>query len=290
MRNIWLSVVVVVTCSHSSWAIYGPSLTRADVSVAVRACQEGNFVYGAKIVHAMRGGNPAEIERVLGDALKEWKATRETSALYAARAFCIHELVPARLPVAGSPGGDPQVWRQRTPSVAKFEQLGIEYFYYGPDGLWTLQNDPADLTLLAKKYLDSEWGRRAFLMMTEMGWSQGACQEGPDQFREVIRHSETFLKRYPDSEVSERVRLELANAYATWWNVSVSEPNEYTNPEKYKEGAARAKQRAIALYGGYLQTHTARTKRTAEIRKKLNALRSNLSSETFDYFCDDYED
>ena len=139
MRNIWLSVVVVVTCSRFGWAIYGPSLTRADNGVAMRACQEASFVRGAEIVNAMRGGHAAEIERILGNALKEWKATPETSAFYAARAFCRHELVPDRLP-AGS------------------------------------------------QDLATEWGRHAFLMMTLMGWSEGACQEGPDQFREVIKH------------------------------------------------------------------------------------------------------
>jgi len=34
-------------------------------------------------------------------------------------------------------------------------------------------------------------------MMTELGWSKGACQEGPDQFRLVIEHGEAFLAKYP---------------------------------------------------------------------------------------------
>jgi hypothetical protein len=181
----------------------------------MRACQEASFVRGAEIVNAMRGGHPAEIERILGNALKEWKATPETSAFYAARAFCIHELVPNRLP-AGSQ--DLATERVPTLDVARFRDLGLEYFYYGPDGEWTLREDPVDLNELAAKHLDSRWGRHAFLMMTLMGWSEGACQEGPDQFRKVIKHGERFLKQYPGSEVSNRVRLELANAYATWWN------------------------------------------------------------------------
>jgi hypothetical protein len=75
-------------------------------------------------------------------------------------------------------------------------------------------------------------------MMTGLGWSQGACQEGPDQFREVIKRGEKFLKDYPQSEVSDNIRLELAHAYATWWNLSGDEPNPpYSTPETYKMGS-----------------------------------------------------
>jgi hypothetical protein len=285
MRNIWLSVVVVVTCSRFGWAIYGPSLTRADNAVAMRACQEASFVRGAEIVNAMRGGHPAEIERILGNALKEWKATPETSAFYAARAFCIHELVPNRLP-AGSQ--DLATERVPTLDVARFRDLGLEYFYYGPDGEWTLREDPVDLNELAAKHLDSRWGRHAFLMMTLMGWSEGACQEGPDQFRKVIKHGERFLKQYPGSEVSNRVRLELANAYATWWNVSQMEPDEYSNPANYKAGAPQAKRRAIELYQQYIK---AQRTPGVDVRKRLKALQKNpKGSNELDYFCEDYED
>jgi hypothetical protein len=80
---------------------------------------------------------------------------------------------------------------------------------------------------------------------------QGACQEGPDQsdqFRLVIEHGEAFLAKHPVSEVSDRIRLEVANAYATWWNIANMEPDAYTEPTRYKTGAAKAKQHSIELY------------------------------------------
>ena len=193
----------------------------------------------------MESGNPEDVLSVLAGALREWRATPASSALYPARAFCVHELVPSQLTPAGFPGPDPQVWRQPTSLMIEFRNIGIEYFYYSPDAAWTLREDPVDLDELAAKYWSSRWGREAFLMMTQMGWSHGACAEGPDQFREVIKHSEEFLKVYPQSEVSDRIRLELANAYATWWNVSQMEPDGYANPASYKPGAERARQRAI---------------------------------------------
>ena len=279
-------MAVLVVGSASSWAIYGPSIERADVAVAVRACQEAKFTRGAEVANAMKSGEPAQVLRVLGDALKEWKATPATSALYAARAFCVHELVPNRLSPTTA---DLAAERLPTPEVKRFHGLGIEYTYYGPDGEFIPAKDPVDLIQLATQHQDSRWGREAFLMMTRLGWSEGACQEGPDQFREVIQHGEQFLKKYPSSEVSDSVRLELANAYATWWNQSLSDPNPpYPGPEPYKAGAEHAKQRAIALYQQYLR---AQKTPAVKVQKRLKALQeSPKGSETFDYFCEDYED
>jgi hypothetical protein len=107
-------------------------------------------------------------------------------------------------------------------------------------------------------------------MMTQLGWSNGACQEGPDQFREVIKRGEAFLAKYPSSEVSDRIRLEVANAYATWRNVANLEPSGATDPKPYQAGALRAKRRAIGLYAEYLRTENQPEK---GIGKRLKALR-----------------
>jgi len=220
--------------------------------------------------------------------MKEWSQTPKASSLYPARAFCLHELVPSILEHKGSEDASPAVWREPTSPVLRFKALGIEYYYYGPDGAWRPSKNPVDLNELATEYLDSRWGRQAFLMMTQLGWSQGACQEGPDQFRSVVKRGEAFLAKYPNTEVSNSVRLEMANAYATWWNVANREPDGYTNPENYKTGAQRAKHRAIELYEQYSSTHQAPDPKTQE---RLKALKENpKGSNTWDYLCEDYED
>jgi hypothetical protein len=281
-----LSLLVFIVLSHTAWAIYGPDLARANAAVALRACQEADFQQSREITRAIASHKPDDIVRVLGDAMKEWKETSRTSPLYPARAFCVHELVPEILEPKGGPKADPATWREPTSAVLNFNRVGIEYYYYSPDGAWRPSKNPVDLNQLATNNLNSRWGREAFLMMTQLGWSQGACAEGPDQFREVIKHSEKFLKLYPQSEVSDRIRLELANAYATWWNAANMEPNAYSNPENYKQGAERAKQHPIHLYLEYLKV-----KSSAKVRKRLNALRENpKGSDTYDYFCEDYED
>jgi hypothetical protein len=287
MKRLWLPLVIVLAASQFSWALYGPSLARTDIATAARACVEGNMPHASEVAEVLQSGDAAKMIPILVDELEAFRATHFMEDRYAARAFCIHELIPDRLPREGeiaSPGAF-----QPTALVKRFKELGIEYFYYSPDAEWTLEKNPVDLNALASAYLESEWGRQAFLMLTLMGWSQGACGEGPDQFREVINHGEKFLVEYPESEVSDSIRLELANAYATWWNLSRVEPNPpYEYPEIYRVGAGEAKQRAIELYQGYLKLQK---KADPEIEKRLKALRENpKGSDAWDYYCPDYED
>jgi len=286
MRNIALACTLLLACSHPTWGIYGPSLTRADAAVALRACQESEFSQNHEVMRAMQSGNPEEVLKVLGGALREWRDTPAGSQFYSARSFCIHELIPNRLPREGEISSPTA--RQPTATVARFGDLGIRYSYYDPDAEWILDKDPVDLNELATKRLDSRWGREAFLMMTQIGWSEGGCKEGPDQFREVIRHAEIFLGNYPQSEVSDSIRIELANAYATWWNLSRTEPDRSFDPEPYKVGADVAKEKAIELYQQYLNRQKAPP---ADVQNRLKALQQNpKGSGRYDYFCPDYED
>ncbi len=177
--------------------------------------------------------------------------------------------------------------RHPTALVLAFKQLGISYSYYGPHAEWRLDNDPVDLKELATKHLDSRWGREAFLMMTRIGWSQGGCGEGPDQFREVIRHAEVFLRSYPRSEVSDDIRLELAKAYATWWNLSRTASDPSFNAESYKISADAAKEKAIKLCREYLDGQKVPP---ADVSNRLRVLEQDKGPKTYDYFCPDYED
>ena len=163
-KQVWLISVILLSCSHPCCAIYGPSLARADASVALRACQEANFAQGQEITKALQSGNSAQVLGVLGDALREWRATPSASTLYTGRAFCIHELVPSHLP----PSLDHTKTLSPTPEVRRFQDLGVTYFFYDPDAEWVLRDNPVDLNQLATQHLDSPWGRQAFLMMTRL--------------------------------------------------------------------------------------------------------------------------
>lgn len=306
MKRLWLVAATVLGCSQPGFAMYGPSLIRVDPSISTVACIESNFSHSQQIADALRNGNPVAVVELLGADLAELRKTPSTSALYPAMAFCIHELVPRSL----GPNTDPSTRTFPTADVKRFESLGIEYFYYEPDGQWTLSEDPVDLDQLATTRLDSRWGREAFVMMTHIGWSKGACREGPNQFLEVIKHGKRFLSEYPNSEVSAEVRLSMAKAYATWWNLSREDANslrennpvyakwfnhsrEGTNSDSssvniYERGSQEAKQAAIELYREYLNS---RKEPDQQVQRRLNDLLENPNgSHTFDYFCGDYED
>ncbi len=281
MKSTWLLATIFVGYSQLGFAIYGPSLVRAERPIAVLACRQARFDHDLQILQGMRNASTALIQSSLSGALQELRNTPSTSALYPARAFCVHELVPSDLAAQG----DGAARTIPTAEVKGFSALGIHYFYYEPDARWILQKDPVDLGELATTHLDSRWGRQAFLMMTRLGWSQGSCQEGPDQFREVIRRAKRFLQEYPASEVSDKVRLEMANAYATWWNVSRVVAR---NDAKYANGAAEARESAIKLYQAYQHSLKVPSRR---VEHRIRQLRDNAKgSGTSDYYCPDYED
>jgi hypothetical protein len=288
MRGFLLSAAAFLGCTQFCFAIYGPSLTRADPAVSMRACQEARFTQGRQITQAMLNRSPTAILGVLGDALQELHATPTATPLYPARAFCVHELVPVSLAANSAK----EKRSQPTPEVSGFEALGLAYFYYEPDDRWVLSQDPVDLNELALKYLDSRWGRQAFLMMTWLGWSQGGCREGPDQFREVIAHGKNFLRVHPHSEVSDDIRFAMANAYETWWNLSQNRQLADETASKYEKGAKEAREAAISLYRVYLASQNGKQPRpTQEAQHRLAELRDNPGgSNTYDFYCAGYED
>lgn len=281
-----LALIFALSC-RASFAIYGPSLARADKQISKLACHDARFTQSGAIQDALQNERISEIVSILPGALKELKDTSPSSSLYPSRAFCVHELIPSSLPANTQSKSS-----SRPPAaVVTLRAIGLDYFYYEPDATWTLRKDPVDLETLATKYLNSRWGRQAFLMMTQLGWSKGGCQEGPDQFRLVIQRGEPFLRRFPNSEVSNDVRLALANAYATWWNLSQNPPSGKANT--YLKGAARSKDKAIALYQVCLHGdgHSLPQSSQQQAELRLKKLRSDIKgSNTYDYYCGDYED
>lgn len=113
------------------------------------------------------------------------------------------------------------------------------------------------LKALATDHLDSPWGELAFLEMTRRGWRLTADpNEIGDEFRPVIARGEEFLREHASSAVAQEVMLEVARAYETWWSLSVSSLEGWTNPENYREDADRARTEAIRVYRSYLEQRT----------------------------------
>ncbi len=284
MRQIFLAAILMVS-SQLGWGAAEPSSgpgQERDWAAALAACREAPFSQRNGIVKAIQSHDIGDILQVIGSALEEWKTTPTTSTSYPATSFCLHELVPAYLPL----GALPESPSASNPpaSVLRLRDLGITSFYVGED--WVVRN-PMDLSSLATEHLDSRWGRHAFLMMTKLGWSIGDCREGPGhQFREVIRRGEPFLKAYPDSETTNDVRLEVANAYATWWTLSARPPDLSVDfsPEPYKRGGEDARNRAMELYVRYLDIDGHGNQ---VVEQYLKELRQRDTVREINYFCEE---
>ena len=268
-----------------SLALYSPDTERVSIAVSTLACQEAEFKQGQAIVQALQSQSLADAMAVLPDALTELRNTPELSPFYPARAFCVHELVPSAIVMRQLP---------TPPAVTRMRTLGLNYFYYEPDARWFVGPNPIDLMALATNYLDSRWGRQAFLMMTQLGWSVASCREGPDQFYTVIERGQAFLQRFPNSEVSNDVRLAVADAYATWWNLSQNPLSvELTPKHDYQKGATEAKSAAIKLYGEYLKGGDGEQTQTSDAKagQQITLLQTSpKGSSSYEFFCSDYAD
>jgi hypothetical protein len=151
--------------------------------------------------------------------------------------------------------------------------------YYQHDLLWRVWRD----------YPATEWGERAFVLLLDLGWdTSGTCANGSDQFREIIRHGESFLQQHPNSPYRELVAHLVGQAYATWWSLS-NEPTpamaDYVDPKLYKEGSEQARLKAIAYFEQVLQ-HSPGTLLGEYDRQVLSDLRAQkLTQDGYRFFC-----
>jgi hypothetical protein len=122
-----------------------------------------------------------------------------------------------------------------------YSELGGGFFYQH-DLLWRVW----------REHPESDWGERAFLLLLDSGWdTSGMCANGSDQFREVIRQGQTFLRERPSSPYRGLVTHLVGQAYATWWSLSLPPGKgmeDYVDPKQYTEGSEQARLRAIEYF------------------------------------------
>jgi hypothetical protein len=128
--------------------------------------------------------------------------------------------------------------------------LALEYggaldpvYSYRRDLLWRVWRD----------YPTTDWGERVFVLLLESGWdTSGDCANGIDDFREVIRRGEEFLRTRPSSAYREPVTFLVAEAYVTWWALANETGgtgmSDYVDPKEYQQGSEEARLHAIRLF------------------------------------------
>jgi hypothetical protein len=178
-----------------------------------------------------------------------------------------------------------------SPAMQKqFDELaaqGLTFKYAELDNGWTYQNDL--LWLLWRKYPSSEAGEDAFVLLLRRGWdTTSCCGQGSDNFRAVIKEGEEFLARRPQSPHRPDVAFLLAEGYETWWSLSlVPEENQEEGdppPGPYREGAAAAREKAIAYCREVLATAPEGPEAKCS-RQPLEMLQSNQDTHQRRFYC-----
>jgi hypothetical protein len=132
----------------------------------------------------------------------------------------------------------------------------------------------------------SSWGEEAFLALLSRGWdTHVACREGSDRFRAVIANSETFLRANRKTLRRPEILLLLAEAYETWWSLSVaSDRDDYVDRRTYQSGALRARQMAIATYDELVRRY-GRSEQADYARLALPRVRLGIDTGQRRFFC-----
>jgi hypothetical protein len=135
----------------------------------------------------------------------------------------------------------------------RFADRGLHFEWAELDGGWIY---PHDLLLRVwSDYGTTPWGEQAFLDLLSRGWTTHvACQDGSDQFRLVIEHGQSFLRAHPNTPLRSQILLFVAQAYETWWSLSLASANDdYADRRQYQDGASAARLKAVENYDELLR-------------------------------------
>ena len=162
--------------------------------------------------------------------------------------------------VAGNDKSNEGLWPKWR---AQLHELGIDYGGSEASPYPNAWNYTGSLLKrVAADYSQTEWGENAFALLLAQGFDTGEdCAAGTDQFHQVIPQGLQFLEKHPNSPYRLDVQIAVAQAYETWWSLSQAparseseEDYSTVEPDKYQEGGAEARQKAIAGYQALLQS------------------------------------
>jgi hypothetical protein len=139
----------------------------------------------------------------------------------------------------------------RKPQLDELATEGLTFTYSEMGGGYEYTSSL--LSQLWRDYPSSAAGEDAFLLLLNHGFDTSFCWgNGSDPFREVIKRGEQFLAERPSSPHRPEVTYGLAQAYETWWSLSMlqsaDEETGDPDPTPYRPGAGAALDGAITNY------------------------------------------
>jgi hypothetical protein len=189
-------------------------------------------------------------------------------------------------------GHSPEEARERQRIAAH----GLEFKYVELGGGWYYLHNL--LWRVWKEYGQTDWGEWAFVLLLESGWDTSlVCRNGNDQVRPVIFHGEEFLAERPRSAHRLEVMFLVAQAYETWWSIGLlpecrtgkepgceQEENEEVDPSSFRDGASRARGKAIAYYKRVLRL-APESPEGQDARNRLPLLESGKDTDQRRFYC-----
>lgn len=193
--------------------------------------------------------------------------------------------------VAGNDKSNESLWPKWR---AQLHELGIDYggseaSPYPNAWIYT----GSLLKRVAADYSQSEWGENAFALLLAQEFETGEdCAAGTDQFRKVIPQGLQFLEKHPNSPYRMDVQIAVAQAYETWWSLSQAparneSEEDYSTVEadKYQEGGADARQKAIVGYQALIQS-APQSDQAFYARRQLPRLKLGVDTGQRRFYCE----
>jgi hypothetical protein len=139
-------------------------------------------------------------------------------------------------------------------------------------------------------YGQSVWGERAFLeRLNQADDESWDCEPDSEQFHAVIREGWQLLEQHPESPYRLDVQLAVAQAYETWWSLSLAPKGEEHSDvpaASYQEGGSEARQKAIAEYEELVRT-ASESNYAAYARRELPRLKLGIDTGQRHFYCTD---
>jgi hypothetical protein len=201
----------------------------------------------AALADSNKTGNARPHQRIifqLLEAATEASAEKRPAILLAAELLAEHpwfDYDAAR----SEPKGDKQLQNELARYGLTLSGGELGGVSYQRDLLWRLWRD----------YPGTDWGERAFVLLLESGWDPAVgCGNGANQFYEVIRRGEAFLRDRPGTLYREPVTFLVAEADVTWWALSNDVDFAVEFLKEYQNGAEEARVKAIRYFEQLLQS------------------------------------
>jgi hypothetical protein len=198
------------------------------------------------------------------------------------------DFLAARLAPTTPPTTDEQARQPPGKSPERSETLGgrrITWRWAPLGSTWVY--DHALLWTVWQEHPQTSWGEEAFLLLLRRGWdTEVFCRENPDDFRDVIREGERFLRARPASPLRRDVVVTLAWAYETWWSASRAQPGQgyVDDPKSYAAGADQARANAVARYQEALRLGV-EPAIAADARRRLAKLQRGADTDQRIFYC-----